>query len=190
MPYTLTSARAARASSLAQLSACLPELREREALLDARCQMEGIVYRIADFGGMRNVEQTARILRYREADYRAAIAADPRVARIPITVWRAIAPYGQSRHNFGAAFDVEPLAWPLGMTYGGALERIALLAPLVNLRNGASFRDIRHQELPDALPLLRVRYLAFAHQTVGKVGVGAVAVAAIGVLLLVARGIR
>lgn len=188
MPLTNAQAQASHEKSLSQLNGTLPELRQREALLYAAAMRDGIIYRIADYGGLRTEAQTKLILQYREADYKAAVKADPRVASVPITKWRPIAPYGQSRHNYGGAFDVLPLIWPASLTYGRAMGRLAELAPAVGLVNGASFQDLPHFELPDPFAVVKSRYLAMVHPVASKAGIGAVAVVALAILALVTRG--
>lgn len=183
-PVSRDVAMAARNASLAQLRGCLPELIAAESQLAAAAAREGIVYRIADYGGLRTEAQTATILRYREDDYKAAVKADPRIASIPINKWRPIAPFGQSFHNYGGSFDTDVQMWPASMTRGQAMGRLATLAPTVGLRNGASWQDLPHMELPVPLATVKVRYLAMSHPVASKVGVGVVAVAALAVVVL------
>lgn len=88
------------------LSEALPQLIDAEQQLHDYANSIGIDYRIADYGAVRTEADTNLILKYRQDDYNAAVRADPSVAHIPINVWRPIASYGSSYHNYGAAFDV------------------------------------------------------------------------------------
>ena len=145
----------------------LPELREKEKRMREWAASIGIAYDIANFGGIRTEADTTRILRYRETDYAAAVKRNPNVARIPITNWRPIAPFGRSKHNWGGAFDVRILAVPRGWTPDDALKRMAVEAPRFGLKAGRYFRDAKgnpksdppHFELPASVQELRLRYL-------------------------------
>lgn len=88
------------------LSPALPQLIAAEQQLHDYANSIGIDYRIADYGAVRTLDDTNLISQYRRDDYAAAVKADPSVANIPINVWRPIAAFGASYHNYGAAFDV------------------------------------------------------------------------------------
>lgn len=139
------------------ISDALPQLRAAEAALHLRADALGIEYRIADFGGVRTQADTALILGYRAADYAAAIARDPSVAFIPINVWRPIAAFGTSFHNYGAAFDVLVTGTPSGTTATQALAQLKALAPSVGLRSNVP-NDPPHFELPISIEQARALF--------------------------------
>lgn len=128
----------------------LPQLIAAENQLRQRASAMGIQYVIADYGGVRTFADTVLILGYRDADYAAAIAADPSVANIPINTWRPIAPFGSSYHNYGAAFDVRITSAPAGVSFDSALQQLKDLAPSVGLRSDVA-NDPPHFELPISL---------------------------------------
>lgn len=132
------------------ISSALPQLIAAEAALHARANSLGIDYRIADYGGVRTQADTILIMGYRAADYAAAIARNPSVANIPINVWRPIAPFGSSFHNYGAAFDVLITQTPPGMTEASALSTLKSIASSVGLRSNVP-NDPPHFELPITL---------------------------------------
>lgn len=143
----------------------LPQLRAAEARLRAVAQQMGISYALAEYGGMRTQADTNQILGYRAQDYRAAVARNPAVARIPIDQWRPIAPFGRSLHNWGAAFDIVITGAPAGWSRDKALSALGALAPSIGLKWGGNFPkdriDTPHFELPMSVVDARAAYLAF-----------------------------
>lgn len=141
------------------IDGALPQLIDAESQLRQRATALGISYDIADYGGVRTFADTVTILGYRDADYAAAIAADPNVANIPINTWRPIAPFGSSFHNYGAAFDVKITSAPAGMSFDDALQELKSLAPSVGLSSSVA-NDPPHFELPISLDDARAQWSA------------------------------
>jgi len=132
------------------IAGALPQLLAGEAALRQKANALGIDYRIADFGGVRTQADTLLIMGYRAADYAAAVAANPAIAGTPINVWRPIANFGTSYHNYGAAFDVLITKAPAGMSFDLALAKLKALAPSCGLRSNVP-NDPPHFELPISL---------------------------------------
>lgn len=159
---------------MATLAGVLPELAVAEAKLRALAAARGLVYTVADFGGVRSEADTTRILKYRADDYAVYVAAQKKAGRVPVSidVFRPIAPFGSSMHNYGAAFDAEMVR--------GTLEQLGALAPQAGLKWGGTFttrKDFPHFELPISLADARAKWAARGNAA-GKVsGLGAVAVA-------------
>jgi soluble lytic murein transglycosylase-like protein len=141
----------------------------RAELLDAIAQLRvlvatdhpGLEWAIADYGGLRSEEETKLILKYRDADWAAAIDADPSLASSTTKeAWRPIAPFGSSLHNYGAAFDVVITATPVGMTSAQALSIVKGYAASVHLIDGRTFTDPDppHFELPGGLAAARALF--------------------------------
>ncbi len=145
----------------------LPELAFKWAALQAAAAGQGIQLRIADFGGFRDLAMTQQILAYRDADYAAyvkqlAISAPTRTP-LPIEVWRPIAPYGSSFHDFGAAVDAYPIAWPASVgNRSDALAIVQQLAPSVGLSNPMPATDPAHFQLPYSLATVQSQWLLAA----------------------------
>lgn len=138
------------------LANALPELKAAELKLRKNATGHGITYAVAEFGGLRTATDTAKAMNYRDADYAVYLKSVPAgKTPLPKDDWRPIAPYGQSYHNYGAAFDVYVTGVPEGRTQAWGLEMLQLAAPVVGLRNGKSFNDPPHFELP--VPLSRAR---------------------------------
>lgn len=145
---------------MASLAGILPELRDAEAKLRQLASENGITYSIADFGGIRSESDTTRILRYRDNDYAVYVAAMKRQNKTPITkeLWRPIAPFGGSMHNFGAAFDVSIIT--------GNLQALGALAPKAGLKWGGTFvhrKDYPHFELPISLNDAKAKWEALGN---------------------------
>ncbi len=139
------------------LSAVLPELKAAELKLRKNAAQHGITYAVAEFGGLRTLTDTTKAMGYRDADYAVYVKQMQAAKKTPLSKeeWRPIQPYGNSYHNYGAAFDVYVISVPEGRTQSWGLQMLGIAAPAVGLRNGASFNDPPHFELP--LPLSRVR---------------------------------
>ncbi len=146
----------------AALKNALPELVRAEQQLRKLAAAQGVQYRIADFGGLRTLADTTRILKYRSDDYAAAVKADKKVALIPMTEWRPIAPFGSSLHNYGAAFDVRPSQWPANRSAQWAINTVRDLAPKAGLRVLNTKNDPWHFELPLSLEAARRRWMEFS----------------------------
>lgn len=137
------------------LQGALPETVAAWNALESAAMAQGIIFTLNDFGGVRTPADTALILQYRETDYAAALAADTIPADTTISQFRPIAPYGQSYHDYGAAFDVTaqgPMADPQGA--------LGALAPSCGLRWGGTFTnpDEPHFELALSLPAVRAMW--------------------------------
>lgn len=157
---------------MASLAGVLPELRDAEAHLRQLALAKGITYSIADFGGIRSLSDTTRILRYRDNDYAVYVNAMRRANKTPMAkeLWRPIAPFGGSMHNFGAAFDVSIIT--------GNLSALGALAPQVGLRWGGNFKsrkDYPHFELPISLNEAKAKWEALGNVAGEVSGLPAVA---------------
>lgn len=117
------------------LAGALPELREREKKLRALAAAEGITYEVADFGGLRTLPDTNRILEYRKNDYAVYVSKQKAAGKPVVSMeeFRPIAPFGSSFHNYGAAFDVRITGAPKGMTFDQALTRLGALGAKAGL---------------------------------------------------------
>lgn len=136
------------------LDGARPELLTAEAALRAVVAQEhpGLLWQIADYGGMRNEEYTKTILQDRVNDWAVAIRHDPSLPkRTTMERWRKIAPFGHSMHNYGAAFDVEVIGTQRGISGLQALNILKDYAPVVGLIDGRDFGDPPHFELPGGL---------------------------------------
>jgi hypothetical protein len=145
---------------------------------------DGITFTTADFGGVRSQADTTRILGYREAEYAKYVAAKKAAGQNPVAigVFRPIAPFGKSYHNYGAARDVRPLTYKgkvvatIGFPgspakiidhagFQAAHDRLDSLAesdPILKakLKIGDYFNDEPHFELRIPLDDARKRYMA------------------------------
>lgn len=132
-----------------------------------------VAFKLADYGGFRTQSDTTEILAYRTQDYQVYAAAEQSAGRtpLPMSTWRPIQPYGSSMHDFGAAFDVEPISiggidihqtptragiWRTDPRRAQALldqatNALDNLASSAGLRSGVSFNDPLHFELPVSL---------------------------------------
>lgn len=180
------------------LRGALPELIAADAKLTSLAAARGITYELADFGGVRSPSDTTRILNYRDTDY-AAYVAELR-ARSPLAVpvakdtWRPIAAFGNSFHNWGAAFDVRVTSYPKAL--GGAANALAVLqslAPAAGLVSGATFptrKDPPHMQLAISLAEAKRRFQAlggvagFPLATAASVAVVVAAAGALGLFAL------
>lgn len=132
-----------------------PELTEKVEALRALCEADGFFIDTADFGGVRTEEDTIRILKYRDDDYAVYVAAlaksHPGQAPTPKEVWRPIAPFGLSLHNWGCARDFKILKRPDSFTESACFQRMGLHAVAVGLQWGGNFKrrpDVPHVQLP------------------------------------------
>ncbi len=138
----------------------LPELRAAEASLRELAARNGLVYAIADFGGVRSQADTTLAMKYRDNDYAVYLAqfrakyGSTRAALDKYT-WRPINVFGSSYHNFGAAFDA--------LMVKGSLAQLGALAPSVGLKWGGNFigrKDYPHFQLAISLNEAKARWLA------------------------------
>lgn len=123
--------------------------------LTAQMAAQGITFQIADYGGLRTRADTTTILKYRDDDWNAAVRSDPTLPqRTTKESWRPIAQWGSSMHNYGAAFDVEVLTTPPGMSRLTAMNVIHDAAEDMGMVSGRRFGDSPHIELgfPGAPP--------------------------------------
>lgn len=146
------------------IAGALPQLIAGYNQLQSRANAMGITFDIADFGGIRSQTDTVLIMAYRAADYAAAVLKDPSVSDIPINEWRPIAPFGQSWHNYGAAFDVKITSAPAGMSFSSALQQLKALAPACGLRSTVP-NDPPHFELPISLDEARAQWESQGNST-------------------------
>ena len=152
------------------LAGSLPELATaHDALASAAADM-GILFHIADYGGLRDEATTEQLIAWRDQ----AVAAGQDYYRV--------APYGHSYHDFGGAFDVRVdddggLADPLAV--------LGRLAPAAGLRWGGTFpppADTPHFELAIDIGDLKGRWAAYQAQP-SQAGPGQGGGAVLGVLL-------
>ena len=142
-----------------------PTLTAKMDELKALAAAEGIVFDTADFGGVRTEADTTRILKYRDDDHAVYVAAlaksHPDKAPVVKEIWRPIAPFGLSLHNWGCARDVKILKRPESFSEAEALRRLGALAPECGLRWGGTFKkkvDPPHFELPMTVIDARARW--------------------------------
>jgi hypothetical protein len=142
------------------LASALPELRAAELKLRKNASQHGITYVIAEFGGIRSLSDTTKAMDYRAAEYPGYVKAMRAINKAPLSIneWRPIAPYGNSYHNYGAAFDVFVTSVPEGRSQSWGLQLLQIAGPAVGLRNGASFNDPPHFELPLKLSDVRAMW--------------------------------
>lgn len=159
-----------------------PELVLGEAKLSQLAAARGLAYTVnrEELGGfVRTPADTAAYMAYRNAEW-AIYAAQQRArgkAIVPKEQWRPIAAFGNSYHNYGAAFDVTMAR--------GTLAELGALAPAAGLRWGgdAGFQaakrtDPPHFQLPITLLEAKARWLKLGNapgSTSAKFQAGAVA---------------
>jgi hypothetical protein len=140
---------------MSDLTGCLPDLVDAYNALSAYLAGQGITTGIADDGGFRTEADTTRILGYRLADYNKdhGLPLDTVQSTSVLNQYRPIAPYGESFHDFGAAFDLAIVARPSGMSQYAALAMAGAYAPQIGLRWGGEFEnpDPPHFELDVSL---------------------------------------
>mgnify|MGYP001580514253 CR=1 FL=1 len=142
-----------------------PELTAKIEELRALALLDGIQFDTAPFGGVRTEADTVRILKYRDDDYAkyeaACAAQSPPRAPTEKALWRPIAPFGLSMHNYGAARDVKIVKKPDSFSEAEALRRLGSLAPQCRLRWGGTFQkkiDPPHFQLPITLSAANARW--------------------------------
>lgn len=144
-----------------------PELTEAIEALRLLARSDGIEFDTADFGGVRTEADTTKILGYRDAEYalyvKAFAQSHPGQTPTVKDVWRPIAPFGLSMHNWGCARDLKILKKPDSFTEAEALRRLGSHAGACGLKWGGTFRkrpDMPHFELPIDLIAARGRWEA------------------------------
>lgn len=139
-----------------------PELTAAIEKLRVKALAEGIEFTTADFGGVRTEADTTRIMKYRDDDYAVYVRnlqrTNPGKRPTPKEVWRKIAPFGSSYHNYGAARDLRVTRHPQSFTASKALDRLRVLAVSVGLRTITN--DPPHVQLPITLAQARARWKA------------------------------
>lgn len=131
------------------LQSALPETLAAWDALTALAAAQGITFALNDFGGVRTQADTTLIEQYRQTDFNAAVSSGQIPADTTLQQFRPIAPYGKSYHDYGAAFDIAPVAYPASLGYDGAVNALGALAPQAGLRWGGHFTnaDPAHFEL-------------------------------------------
>lgn len=154
------------------LSGALPELRAAYDALDQYARTQGITINVADFGGVRTLADTTRILKYRDDDFAAAVRSGAIRPDTTLSRFRPIAPFGKSYHNYGAAFDVIITARPSTMSVYKAQQILGAYAPRIGLRWGGTFSDpdTPHFELAIALREAQARYVKAGGTSVRDIG--------------------
>ena len=135
----------------ATLDGTLPQLQQAVAKLERLAAARGVSVQVNDFGGYRDAADTQTIQYYRQADYDAALESGQIPTYETIDQFRPLAEFGTSYHNYGAAADLSPLAWPSGRSYAWAVQQLAELAPAAGLRQPLPTTDPAHFELPISL---------------------------------------
>jgi hypothetical protein len=116
-------------TSLTRIAGCLPDLQTAaQQLHDAAVDQLGYGFTVPDYGGLRTLADQQQLVKWRDE---AVAAGQP---------YYQVAPYGQSRHEKGGAFDALPdgakqgdtsdprlaelgaLGESLGLTWGGRWE--------------------------------------------------------------------
>lgn len=145
--------------SVAILTRQAPDLAARYAALERVAASRGLAFKLANWDGavVRNQADTAKAMRYRDADYALYLRRLP-AGRTPVPKlkWRLIAPYGASHHNYGAAFDVEIVR--------GTLAQLGALAGAAGLVWGG-VNDAPHYQLPISVSEAQARWLARGNTT-------------------------
>lgn len=140
---------------MSDLSGALPATVDAYAAMAAYLASNGITAGVADFGGVRTEADTTTIMGYRLADYNKAhgVPLDTPQSLAVLQPFRPIAPWGDSFHDYGAAFDLAIIARPSDMSEYAALAFAGAYAPQIGLRWGGQFPnpDPAHFEL--SIPL-------------------------------------
>lgn len=169
------------------LAGALPDLIAAELLLRKNASQHGITYVIAEFGGIRTASDTAQAMAYRDADY-AVYLKNGGDASVDVNTWRPIAPYGDSYHNYGAAFDVFVTGVPDGRDQAWGLTMLKNAAMAVGLSSDVA-NDPPHFELPISLSDAQDAWMTFTGGTgvpKGSSTAAVLAVIALGALVAIA----
>lgn len=135
------------------LAGALPETQAAWEAMENALAAYGVTMFMPEYGGVRSEADTTLILQYRQDDYNAALAKGQIAPDTTLQRFRPIAPWGKSYHDYGAAFDAEPMAWIAPMTKDKAYQLMGSLAPSLGLRWGGNFSnpDPNHFELDTTL---------------------------------------
>lgn len=153
------------------LSESLPALQNAEAkLYDYAVNTLGVDYRVADFGAVRTEADTNQILQYRTNDYNAAVRAGEIPANTPLQVFRRIAPYGSSFHNYGAAFDVLIIDQGPYASKDAALHALKAAASSFGLSSDVP-NDPPHFELNTSINNARAAWIDYTSGGSGNISV-------------------
>ena len=113
--------------------------------LRALARADGIQFDTAAYGGVRTEADTIKILGFRAKEYPLYVTAlavsHPERIPDPIEVWRPIAPFGSSMHNWGCARDIIILKKPDGFTEAEAFRRVGSHASDCGLKWGGTFQQ-------------------------------------------------
>ena len=129
------------------LANALPETVAAWNAMEAAAAARGVTFALNDFGGVRTQADTTLIEQYRQTDYNAALAKGTIRPDTTLNQFRAIAPWGHSYHDYGAAFDISPQSRPAGMSYDAAVQLLGSLAPACGLKWPLPSTDPAHFEL-------------------------------------------
>lgn len=132
-------------AELARVALLRPELlaKLRQLMTDAEAAL-GVKTYIPEYGGLRTVEDQARLVKFRDDTVKAG------------GTYYAVAPAGHSMHAYGAAFDIKIVGGGSDAQY----KRLGQLGEQLGLRWGGHFgestghpekRDPFHFELPETL---------------------------------------
>lgn len=150
-----------------------PDLTAGLEHLRALGEADGIFTDTADFGGTRTEADTEKILRYRDQDYLAYVKAlavsHPGKKPAMIEIWRPIAPFGLSLHNWGCARDLKILKKPDSFSEAEAYRRLGVHAKECGLQWGGTFKkkvDFPHFQLPITVIEARARWERRHHTSV------------------------
>lgn len=145
----------------ADLTVCLPQLAIAFGQLRQYAEGNGISFKLAPYGAFRTEQDTTDILAFRAADYAAARErGEADALALPITRWRPIAPYGQSWHNYGAAFDIIITTYAGYPSADDALHDLKNAASMFGLRSNVP-NDPGHFELAVSLETARQMWIQY-----------------------------
>lgn len=144
--------------ALGSLDGTLPELQALYYALVARLSPLGVSVQINDYGGFRTEADTSAILAARQTDYAHAVASGAIPSSESLDQFRAIAPYGESWHDYGAALDLSPLAWPSTETQSTAQAQLVAAAEAVGFAHPLPASDPAHFTLPVSLAQAKSLY--------------------------------
>jgi hypothetical protein len=132
-----------------QLLWLLPGVQDAEKKLRAFAASKGITYVIANYGGARDEQIVAQLLRWRDA---AVEAGEP---------FYRVSPFKSTKHSRGGAFDIRVLTTPPGMSKDDAYRILGAEAPKYGLIWGGTFSapaDPFHFESQQSLAKLEARW--------------------------------
>lgn len=142
---TLTAKEAERVRLL------LPTLKAKEVQLRQLAAANGIDYEIPAYGGVRTQADQAQLVKWRDE---AVARGEPSYA---------VAPYGKSFHEVGAAFDTKVTLRPASMSQDAAMRRLGELGESVGLVWGGRWSGKSNDPFHFQLPGTRADYVqAFA----------------------------